>query len=128
MALNYIGHKVDYTRLVQLLRIRPGYGTPFPVIQSLGNSSIRVVYGQGNLQEIYHYLSQDKPCIVPVQTHELPYWNNVSVGHAVVVVGVDSENVFLNDPEFPTAPIQVTHGDFGLAWFEYGELFAVLSL
>jgi hypothetical protein len=127
MAFSYLGHKVNYAHLIQILEIRPGYGTPFPKIQSLNSLGINVIFKQGNQQELYRFLSQDKPCIVPVQTGKLPYWNKINVGHAVVVVGMDNDSAYLNDPEFPKAPIQVPYGDFDLAWFEHGELLAVLT-
>jgi ABC-type bacteriocin/lantibiotic exporter with double-glycine peptidase domain len=127
MALNYSGYKINCRRLVQILQIRPGYGTPFPKIQTLTSIGIKVTYQQGNQEELYRFLSQNKPCIVPVQTDQLPYWNQISVGHAVVVVGMDRDSVYLNDPEFPKAPIQVPYGDFDLAWFELGEVFTILE-
>jgi hypothetical protein len=39
-----------------------------------------------------------------------------SCDHAAVVVGVDGSCVYLNDPYFVSAPQQVSHSDFLLAW------------
>ena len=44
----------------------------------------------------------------------------------MVVIGLDAQYVYLNDPEFDVNPIQVSRGDFDLAWFEHGEFYAVL--
>lgn len=68
------------------------------------------------------------PIILPVafiKTGEPPYWNADS-DHAVVVVGIDDMYIYLNDPDFARAPMQVSHGDFGLAWLERDEFYAVL--
>jgi hypothetical protein len=55
----------------------------------------------------------------------LPYWDQVT-NHAIVVVGLDDEFVYVHDPAFAVAPIQVSHGDFELAWQEWDEFYAVL--
>lgn len=60
-------------------------------------------------------------------TEELPYWQQMSVRHVVVVVGMDNEHVYLNDPEFTHAPIGVTIGDFDLAWLQREEYYGVLT-
>ena len=52
-------------------------------------------------------------------------WNESTL-HAVVVVGMDDQHVYLNDPGFPEAPVKVSHGDFGLAWLERDEFYAAL--
>lgn len=65
--------------------------------------------------------------IISVQTKELPYWQGIASLHAVVLVGMDEEYVYLNDPEWPDAPIRVAIGDFDLAWLARGERFALLA-
>lgn len=40
---------------------------------------------------------------------------------------MDAQSVYLNDPAFANAPIQVSQGDFQLAWLEHDEFYAVLS-
>jgi hypothetical protein len=45
------------------------------------------------------------PCLAAVDTGELPCWQS-SVGHVVVLVGMDDESVYLNDPALPEAPPQ----------------------
>lgn len=126
MIFVYLGLPFDYRRGVRLLRIRPQIGTPFFQIRELGKLGISVTYKQGTLLDLHAYLIQGLPCIVGVQTGELPYWQAINVQHAVVVVGLDSEFIYLNDPAFVNAPIQVPLGDFDLAWLEQDEVFAVL--
>ncbi len=124
MVLAYMNFPVTYKRLLKLLRIQ-WFGAPSFNIRFLTKLGLIVIYKQGTLAELYHHLAQNRPCIVFVKTHDLPYWD-IATDHAVVVVGMDDQYIYLNDPEFNLAPIQVSHGDFDLAWFERQELYAVL--
>jgi len=124
MAMDYIGISVSYERLLKLLHIKP-FGALFSMLRELEQLGVIVVYKQGTFDELYTHLTSNRPCIAIVQTGELPYWNTAT-DHAVVVVGLDEEAVYLNDPAFDNAPIQVSHGDFGLAWFERDEYYATL--
>jgi uncharacterized protein YvpB len=62
-----------------------------------------------------------------VDTAELPYWS-ASADHAVVVVGVDEEWVYLNDPYFEDAPQSVSHIAFRLAQLRFDNRCALLAL
>lgn len=127
MVLDYLRIQCEYHQLVRTLGTHSGYGTPFSHIQALQKLGVSVRYQTGTLQDLYIALQQGWPAIVPVQTGELPYWENVRVRHAVVVVGMDSESIYLNDPEFDNGPIQASLGDFDLAWFEQEEIYAILA-
>jgi uncharacterized protein YvpB len=61
------------------------------------------------------YLSSGLPPIALLVTAALPYWSE-SCYHVAVVVAVDDSWVYLNDPYFDSAPQQVSHSDFLLAW------------
>lgn len=126
MALDYIGQPVNYDRLLRLLQIDPDYGTSARNILRLSELGVEVLYTRGTLDDIRAHLIADHPCIVFVNTGELPYWQEAT-GHAVVVVGLDDATVYLNDPAFATAPQIVSHGDFLLAWLEMDEYFAVIQ-
>jgi ABC-type bacteriocin/lantibiotic exporter with double-glycine peptidase domain len=126
MALNYLGVSINYDRLVKRLQIQRSMGTPFPNIQELRKLGIAVDYQRGTLSELHQRLISNSPCIASVQTRELPYWNNIATQHALVVVGMDSNFAYLNDPELTSGPIQVSLGDFDLAWLDQGEMYAVL--
>lgn len=127
MVFSYLGLPFDYQRGVRLLRIRPQIGTPFFPVRELSKLGISVVCKHGTLAELHAYLTQGLPCIVGIQTGELPYWQATNVQHAVVVVGLDSDFIYLNDPAFLNAPVQVSLGDFDLAWLEQDEFYAVLT-
>ncbi len=84
-----------------------------------------VIHKQGNWEELQEHLANNRPCIAFVKTIELPYWEEAS-DHAVVVIGLDDKYIYLNDPAFDTAPMQVSRGDFDLAWLGRDETYAVL--
>ena len=127
MALQYSGTPVSYSRLCKTLRIQSDVGAPFPNIQHLAKLGVAVVYRQGTLQILHNILVSGRPSIVPVKTGDLPYWMQVQVDHAVVIVGMDARSVYLNDPAFSRAPLRVPIGDFDLAWLERDEMFAVIA-
>jgi len=78
------------------------------------------------LEELELRIAQGQPCIVFLDTAELPYWSEATF-HAVVVVGMDDEYIYVNDPAFDEAPQRITWGDFDLAWIEEGYYYAVIS-
>jgi len=122
MVLTYLRHNVSYQQLFSLLQT-DWYGTAFSNISNLEKLGVTVVHEQGTLTKLYDHLKQNRPCIVAVNTNELPYWDETTP-HAIVVVGMDENWIYLNDPVFATAPMQVSHGDFDLAWFEQDEFYA----
>jgi ABC-type bacteriocin/lantibiotic exporter with double-glycine peptidase domain len=126
MVLSYLGITIARNRLFKLLQIKQGLGTPAYNIRRLEQIGFTVVYQQGTLAKLHEHLTQNRPCIAMVKTEQLPYWTE-AVDHAVVVIGMDDETVYLNDPEFATAPFQVSQGDFDLAWLERDEFYAVIS-
>lgn len=122
MVLNYLGISVTYDRLLRLLKAN-WFGIPSFRVQELEKLGITVIYKQGDLTELYEHLSNGRPCIAFVRTAELPYWSQAT-DHAVVVVGLDDTAVYLNDAEFDSYPVKVSHGDFDLAWLERDEYYA----
>ncbi len=125
MLLTYLEIPITYDQLLQILRIE-WFGAPASHIRYLEKLGVVVTYKQGDLVELHQQLWQDRPCIAFVQTGELPYWAE-DLAHAVVVVGLDDKNVFLNDPAWPDAPMQVARGDFELAWLARDEFYAVIT-
>ncbi len=126
MVLDYIGQPVNYDRLLRLLQIDPEYGTAARNIVRLSELGVDVLYARGTLGDIRGHLAANRPCIAFVNTGELLYWKE-RTGHAVVVVGIDDEMVYLNDPAFANAPQAASHGDFLLAWLEMEEYYAIIQ-
>ena len=127
MSLSYLGRQPDYLRIARQLD-STSIGTPFPNIRRLADDAVHVLFGCGTLQILYQHLSQGQPCIVSVQTGQLPHWNGEDFAHAAVVVGMDAESIYVHDPAVVTHPLRVGIGDFDLAWLERDEEYAVLTL
>ena|SRR5688572_27008872 len=125
MALRYMGYPVDYGRLLKLLRIKSGMGTLASNIRHLETLKLNIIFQQGSFDQLQDHLQQNHPCITFIYTGELSYWLE-GVNHAVVVVGLDDQNIYVNDPAFPTGPLEVNRGEFDLAWLEWDEQYAVL--
>lgn len=128
MALRYLEISAEINHLRQLLGILPGFGAPFSNIERLGQRfDVDIIHkSEGSLAEIYTFLQAGWPVLVSVNTYELPHWSGVSCQHALVVVGMAGNQVFVNDPGFAQAPLAVPMGDFDLAWLEMDEEFAVI--
>lgn len=125
IVLAHIGRSVRYQQLMRMLGTQE-YGPPFTNLRHLNQLGVTVIINTGDFDQLYAHLVQNRPCIVSVQTAELPHWNRRSE-HAVVVVGMDSQYIYLHDPAFEIASILVPHGDFDLAWLAQAELYAVVN-
>jgi ABC-type bacteriocin/lantibiotic exporter with double-glycine peptidase domain len=126
MALTHLGYAVRYRQIMRLLGTQ-AHGTPFSNLRNLTQLGVTVTVRTGDFSQIYASLTQNLPCIASVQTAELPHWSRRSE-HAVVVTGMDSQYIYVNDPAFDIAPILVPYGDFDLAWLAQEELYAVIKL
>src|SRR5262245_19973682 len=98
MILAHLQHPVVESKVSQLFGSEE-LGTPSSRVRRLGQWSFRVTYGSTHLQQLQLWLTQGIPPIIFVQTQFLDYWVESSP-HAVVLVGIDEEHVYLNDPAF----------------------------
>jgi len=80
----------------------------------------------GDLEDLAAWLDQGLPALAFVQADQLPYWGGQQFQHAVVVVGLDTQAVYLLDPAADAAPIRVLRGDFMLAWDEMDCVYAIM--
>lgn len=126
MVLDYLQIPIDYDNLTRLLGV-DAIGTPFRRLQNLEKLGLNIHIGEGSVATLRTYLEAGLPSIVAVNTGELPYWEETA-DHAIVVVGLDNEQAYLNDPDTSTAPQPVSIPDFELAWLEKDYLFAVIQL
>lgn len=113
---------IDYTEQLKV----QDFGAPFSNLRRLDRFGVNVIIKNGDFDQLYRELSRNHPCIASVQTAELPHWNKQRSEHAVVVVGMDQQHIYLNDPGSPIGRLQVPRGDFDLAWLEQDELYAVI--
>jgi ABC-type bacteriocin/lantibiotic exporter with double-glycine peptidase domain len=134
MVLAYLHISVSYTRVRQLLGTA-AEGTPFYRLDRLHTRSVRITRGEGTFTLLMTYLASDLPVIVDVHTSELPYWQmrtdipeiEKSTAHAVVVVGIENQTVYVYDPDVELAPQAVNIGDFELAWLIRDYRFVVIQ-
>lgn len=124
MVLDFLGGTEPYARLLSILGISP-IGAPRRNILRLARLGVEVEYREATLSILARYLQADQPVMAFVDTAELSYWP-VSTNHAVVVVGIDEETVWINDPAFPDAPITVSTAEFDLAWFNGDNTCAII--
>ena len=117
MALAYAGVRIEYPHLLRLLKVKP-FGTPGHNLNYLSTLGVQVTYRESSMRELVRTVTAGIPCIALVKTAELPYWR-YPVDHAVVTVGIGNHTLFLNDPAFPNAPIEVDIEEFELAWMEF---------
>lgn len=127
MALDYLDKPIDYERLMSLLDIKPDIGGRASNVRRVSVLGVSVYYSTGTLDDLARYIAQDMPCIVFVNTAYLGYWPEAT-RHVMVVIGLDAEHVYINDPFFDTAPQSTSRLEFELAWDEFDNAYAVLSL
>ncbi len=124
MALQHIGVSQSQAQLNRLLGLTPA-GVPSSRIQRLNGLAAKVVYTSGDETALKEAINRGIPPIIFVDTGELPYWK-VRLRHAVLVVGYDEAQVYLNDPDQHIAPIAVSWGDLMLAWSEFDYKYALI--
>lgn len=124
MVLTYWGHETSEAKLARLMGAY-WYGTPLSRVSRLSSLGFQVVYEQASLEQLRAYLAQRLPIIVFVRTGSLAYWNE-NVAHAVVVVGLDNEQIYLHDPSLDSGPNTVDIPSFMLAWSDLDYYCATL--
>jgi hypothetical protein len=127
MALAHFGITVSQRQIARRLGYIPGAGIPTPNVVRLGQYGVQVRYAEsGTLEDLERAIDRGSVVIAFVRTGELPYWE-ADVPHAIVVVAVEPDAVFLDDPTFEDAPIPIPVNDFTLAWDEFGNQWACIS-
>jgi len=126
MALIYLGRSVPYEDLVRLLGTR-WFGTPSENILRLEQLGIQVTLRELSWAEIEAALIRQQPVSAFVATADLPYWSTTA-DHVVVIVGIDEEFVYVNDPYFAVAPQSVRRPSFELAQQRFDYRCALLAL
>jgi predicted double-glycine peptidase len=105
-VLNYWGRDVGEEDIMELLNTDPESGTyPEDIIRVAGAMGLEAEYRENlTLDEVEAAVRQGVPVIVDCQAWRSPASGNVSWaddwvdGHWMVVIGMDEENVYLEDP------------------------------
>jgi hypothetical protein len=114
-------------QIAKQLKVIARAGVPGSRLFRLASNSLEVDYRPGTMADLETALRQDVPPIALVFTSQLPYWNR-STPHAVVIIGMSQEQIFIHDPAHERPGIAVAHGDFHLACDEMGNRFALLQV
>ena len=125
MVLAYWQTPIPQEKIADLMDANE-YGVPGSRIRRLENWGYKVVYRPATLNELSNWIEQGIPPIVLVETDFLEYWA-LGTTHAVVLVGLDEQFVYFNDPAFATTPQQASLDGFLAAWAEMDDLVAVIE-
>lgn len=125
MVLDYIGVRANYDALLSRLRITE-FGASFHNLAFLEYLGVRVLVERGDIETLRRHLSRNVPPIAFVKTAELSYWDEAN-NHAVVVVGIEGNQIFLDDPAFSQAPQSTSLDEFMLAWVDMDQFYGVIE-
>lgn len=130
MALNHLGIQIEQARLRRLLRVGPEF-TSFSHLHYLRRLGLSVTLGdQGDTSLFETYISLGLPVIVAAKTLNWPHWGEIITEHAVVAVGIDQAHdlIYIHDPFFAEAPIEMDLLRFETGWEEKERWYAVIGL
>lgn len=125
MVLEFLGYSFSEAELVQRLGTK-SFGTPAPNLRRLEKIGFSVIYESGALSTIQAHVQKGSPCLTFVQTGDLPYWDE-NTAHVIVVIGIDDDNIYVNDPAFDMAPQIISLDYFLLAWSEFDHRYAIIQ-
>ncbi len=114
MVLAFFGRQHAEAELRTRMKTGPS-GTLVHRLMELTHLGFDVDFPRTDIAGLSAYLTSGLPPLALLCTAALPYWTQ-SCDHVAVVVGVDDSWVYLNDSYFNSAPQQVSHADFLLAW------------
>lgn len=124
MILGFLGRAASYEELYRLLGTH-SFGTPAANIRRLSSLGVVVSLAEMELDAIEAALADNLPVIAFINTADVAYWA-VDTDHAVVVIGADEENVYLNDPYHAEDTQRVSRTAFLLAQLKFNNLCAVI--
>jgi hypothetical protein len=127
MVLDYLNVPIAYSAIITQLHLQPGVGGPFRNLRHLEALGVEVLIKHGELGALRSQLENNLPAIVLVDTAQLSYWAE-GTSHAVVVVGIEDDLIYLNDPAFPDAPKIISVNEFELAWIDLDQFYALIKL
>lgn len=130
MIFTYLDVKSSYRQLARRLKTEE-HGTVFSYLTHLERLGVLVELGESddynNIDLLTDNIVLGRPIIVSVETAELQtYWTKAT-SHAVVAVGIDEQNVMVNDPAFHEAPQIIPLNEFLIAWGEHYYRYAILT-
>lgn len=125
MVLAHLGTPAVESDVNKLLQ-GTEFGTPSSRVLRLRGWGYRVNYRSADLDDLSEWLAENKPPIVFLRTIFLDYWTEDTF-HAAVVVGIEGNQVYLNDSNFSDAPQACSIDGFLAAWAERDEAVALIE-
>jgi len=125
MVLAYWGRQATEVEIADLLGAQV-FGTAISNVARLTRLGYAIQHSHFDLDRLHRELDDRIPVIVRLWTGFLDYWA-VETSHVAVVVGIDDDCVYLNDPAFPDHPQRVAVNSFLAAWAEYDETAVVIK-
>jgi ABC-type amino acid transport substrate-binding protein len=126
MALALWGISKSQSEIATQIGYIEGAGTAARNITRLTALGVKVEWREyGTVNELGQAITEGRVPVVFLRTGELPYWDQ-DVPHALIIVSVEVDTVYVNDPAFENAPIPVSVGDFELAWDEFQRQWATV--
>ena len=127
MVLAGLGVTLSQPELNQLFELTP-LGVPLSRLTRLDQYGVKVtIHRNGTQDDLTQAVDQNIPPIVFIRTDQLSYWQE-DTQHALVVRGYDGLNFLVNDPAFPNAPQAILADELVLAWDEFDNTYALLTL
>lgn len=126
MAFAHLDVSRSQAVLGRQLGIIKDSGVPYSHVVRLASPEFNIIFATGVLKDIEQWLVQGLPVIVFVQASELPYHRGKWFQHAVLIIGLDEQNIYILDPDTEIVPVKVPVLDFLLAWDAMDNHFAVL--
>lgn len=127
MALAGLGISLSQSELNQLFELTP-LGVPLSRLTRLDQYGVKAtIHRHGTRDDLIQAVDQNIPPIVFIRTGQLSYWQE-DTQHALVVRGYDGPHFLVNDPAFPDGPQTVLVDELILAWDEFDNAYALLTL
>ena len=132
--MDYLGFDLDEEQISEMLSTTPR-GTTASNIARIQDIGVDVVIHSASLFDLRDLLREKVPCIMLTSfsslaslnyflwTGNLEYWN-IACWHAVVVVELGEDVIYINDPFFSDAPKKVVLDSFLEAWSHYDFILA----
>ncbi len=127
MVLAHLGISRSQPMLGRQLGLIGDAGTPATNITKLNSSLLTVICEIGTIADIERSLAETVPVIVFVQAGELPHHAGEHFQHAIIVVGIDGQAIYMLDPAINAVPVSSPVGDFLLAWDEMYNRYATIK-
>src|SRR5262249_9743135 len=112
------------------LRVGPSF-TPFTNLRYLDAQRLWITIGkQGQVAIFEPNLAIGLPVVVRVKTVDWHHWGDEITEHAVVVIGIDQSHdlIYIHDPFFAQAPIEMSLIEFEAGWIEGDGYYAIIGL